>query len=206
MYYSLNTPHRQNIQKVYYETLHIPISHILQSFVEVYLILLWSSNGVNWRKNAQPKHYWLCFIQGPYWGLYGQGGSLSDSSEELLQWGKGRARIYRHFCWKKQKEKQKKTCSQTSKDDRLLRKNKTSEVKDFSTFLCMRGCKILGSLKLFLRSASLLLGLVSSFSLSWIPLRGNQWGGVWGVCGWWLDGWQHLMFTEMTGNIFCPQW
>lgn len=102
MYYSLNTPHRQNIQKVYHETLHIPISHILQSFVEVYLILLYS-NGVNWRKNAQPKHYWLCFIQGPYWGQYGQGGSLSDSSEELLQWGKGRARIYRHFCWKKEK-------------------------------------------------------------------------------------------------------
>lgn len=71
-------------------------------------------------------------------------------------------------------KKKKKTCSQTSKDDRLLRKNKTSEVKDFSTFLFMRGCKILGSLKLFLRSASLLLGPVSSFSLSWIPLRGNQ--------------------------------
>lgn len=78
------------------------------------------------------------------------------------------------FAEKNKKKNKKKTCSQTSKDDRLLRKNKTSEVKDFSTFLCMRGCKILGSLKLFLRSASLLLGLVSSFSLSWIPLRGNQ--------------------------------
>ena len=38
---------------------------------------------------------------------YSLGDSLSGSSEELFQRGKGRANIYRRFFWKKKKKKKK---------------------------------------------------------------------------------------------------
>ena len=46
-------------------------------------------------------------------------------------------------------------------------------------------------------------GLISRFSSSWIPLRG---GVGWGWLQWLMAGGrQHSLFTEMAGNISCPQ-
>ena len=47
---------------------------------------------VDWKKNARHRNCELSFIQGPY----SPGDSLSDSSAELLQRGKGGARIWNH--------------------------------------------------------------------------------------------------------------
>ena len=63
------------------------------------------------------------------------GNNLSDSSEELFQRGKGEARIYKSFRWKKK-------CSQTSKDYCKSQKTDIS-IDDFSAFLCMGRCKSL---------------------------------------------------------------
>ena len=69
------------------------------------------------------------------------GHRISDSSEGLLQRGKGGARIYRSFYNKDQVlEHQKIT----------VKENKISQVKDFSAFLCVGRYKSLGSLISFL--------------------------------------------------------
>lgn len=78
------------------------------------------------------------------------GDSCSDSSEELLQIGKGGLWICRNFCWKKKK----KTHVVKHQNTTANHKKQPSQVNDFSTFLCMGGCESLGSLKSFLRYAS----------------------------------------------------
>ena len=55
--------------------------------------------------------------------------------------------------------------------------------------------KSLSSLKLFLWYASLILGPCILFSLSWIP-------SGYTIRFWWLHGWQHSLFTKVSGNIF----
>ena len=65
---------------------------------------------------------------------------LADSSEGLLTRGKGRARIHRSFCSKKQ-------VVGTSKDNYELKEKQRSQVNDFSTFLCVGRYKHVGSLK-----------------------------------------------------------
>ena len=70
------------------------------------------------------------------------GGSLSDSSEGLLQRGKQGARIYRSFATKIRVSEHQKLL--------LIKENQTSQVKEFSAFLNMGRYKSLGSLKSFL--------------------------------------------------------
>lgn len=55
--------------------------------------------------------------------------------------------------------------------------------------------KSLSSLKLFLWYASLILGPCILFSPSWIP-------SGYTIRFWWLHGWQHSLFTKVSGNIF----
>ena len=81
----------------------------------------------------------------------------------------------------------------------LLTKNQTSKVNDFSAFLCMRRCKSLGLLKLFLWYASWLSrASILFFSILSYSQRV-------GVCcsGCWLDGEHNLLFTGMAGDILC---
>ena len=69
---------------------------------------------------------------------------LSDTSEELSQRGKGGARMYKSFCWEKKKNPIVKHQNISANH-----KNQTSQVNDFSAFLCIERCKSLGALKLF---------------------------------------------------------
>ena len=136
-------------------------------------------------KNAQPKSWELCFIRPTCWGLKPRS-SLSDSSEGLLWRGKGEARICRSFATK----------TWYSKRLLLIKENQTSQVNEFSAFLCTGRCKILGSLKSFLWYAPQLSKASISLFPSQVPL-GLSVGG-WGWAGaavndWWLDG----------HNIFC---
>ena len=81
------------------------------------------------------------------------GDSLSDSSEGLFRRGKGGARIYRSFCKKTKTNrltKQKNPGSWNMKRLLLIKENLTSQVNEYGAFLCMGGCKSLGSLKSFL--------------------------------------------------------
>ena len=75
--------------------------------------------------------------------------SLLLSSEELLPRGKGGDRIWRSFCNNDQI---------VIKRWPLIKENQTSQVKQFSVFLCMGRCKSLCSLKSFLFCASQLSG------------------------------------------------
>jgi len=76
--------------------------------------------------------------------MLAQEGSLSHGSEELFQRGKGKVGIYRSFC-------QKQTVKSNSKRSLLIRKKKkSSQVNDFSAFLCPERCKNLVSMKSFL--------------------------------------------------------
>ena len=70
------------------------------------------------------------------------GRSLSDSSEGLLQRGRGGTRIHRSFCNK----------DQVVGTSRLLliKQDPISQGKEVSAFLCKGRCKSLGSLKSFL--------------------------------------------------------
>ena len=71
---------------------------------------------------------------------FSSGGSLSDSSEGLLQSGKGGARIHRGLL-------QQKPGSQNIKRLLLIKENQTSQVNEFSTFLCLGRYKSPRSLK-----------------------------------------------------------
>ena len=72
------------------------------------------------------------------------GYSLSDSSEELSQTGKGGARMYQFLLGEKKKKHIVKHQNISANN-----KNQTSQVNDFSAFLCIERCKSLGALKLF---------------------------------------------------------
>ena len=80
---------------------------------------------VSWRKLHNLKVVsWVFFRDLTDYNL---GDNLSDTSEEVLQTGKGGARIYRSFCWeKKLAEHQKITANH---------KEQASQVNDFSAFL-----------------------------------------------------------------------
>ena len=101
------------------------------------------------KKNAHRTSWELCFIQGHYWELYSPGYSLSDSSEELFQRGKRAAWIYKSFCWNKTKH-----VVERGKIIANHKKKQTSQVNDFSAFLCLGRCESLGLLKLLLWYAS----------------------------------------------------
>ena len=83
----------------------------------------------------------------------GQESSLSESSEELFQRGKGRVRIYSSFAEKQNNRKQENMQLDIQRLPRNVKK-RTSHVHHFSAFLCMGRCTILGMLKLFFRYAS----------------------------------------------------
>ena len=77
---------------------------------------------------------------------YSLGDSLSGSSEGLFQRGKGGAGYVGVFTEKNNVVDIKRSL--------LITKKQTSQVNDFSVFLCMGRSKSLGSLKLFPRYAS----------------------------------------------------
>ena len=91
--------------------------------------------------------------------------SLSDHSEGLLQKGKGEARIYRSFC---KTTTTKKTGSRNIKKLLLIKENQTSQVNEFSAFLCMQRCKSLAQWNHSFDMHLNYLGPVSFFSPSWI--------------------------------------
>ena len=105
----------------------------------------------------------------------------------------------------------------------LIKENQISQIKEFSTFLCMGRCKSLGSLKSFPWSAPLLsgAGVLCFHILSFLGAHPREWlqsDGCWmagvlsflsslrahqlpvsgGYNCWWL--W-HPLFTDMAGNI-----
>ena len=64
-----------------------PFDLHISNLTNILLLSQHHLSGVNWKKNTQCKGRELSFIHSP-------GDSLSDSSEELLQRGKGGAKIY----------------------------------------------------------------------------------------------------------------
>ena len=80
-------------------------------------------------------------------------GNISSNPERTIprRWGGGvGARLHRSL--------QEGAGRQDIKRLLLFKKNQISQVEEFSGFLCMRRCKRLGSLKLFLSHASQLSG------------------------------------------------
>ena len=142
------------------------------------------------------------------------GDSVSDSSEGLLQKVQGGARIYNMGAL------QQKPGSRNIKRLLLVKEYQTSQVNDFSIFLCMERCKSRWD-HFFTMNLSYLELVSGSFS-SWVPSLYTTGDGCsgWGLgiqhpfclhlqfpqltamgCGnsWWLDGHSIL---DMSGNIF----
>ena len=97
--------------------------------------------GVTWKKkkhNLKVENHVL--FGGQNWGLE-RGHSPSESSERLLQRGKGGTRLYKNFCNKEQ-------VVGTSKDDWLPKKTRYLKLMNL-TWGILR-CKSLGSLESFL--------------------------------------------------------
>ena len=69
------------------------------------------------------------------------GGNLSDSGEELLSRSKQGGRVA-SFCWKS-----KRNVVEHQKITTNLKKTQTSQVNDFSAFLCMGRCRSLNLVK-----------------------------------------------------------
>ena len=144
------------------------------------------------QKKAQPKSWGLCFIQWTCWGLK-PGNSLSDSFEGFFLRGKGGARLYINRSLKK------KTNSQNI--ERLLLK-KTKHLKSMNLVL-FYGWEDTGVWVHWNHSFDIhltYLGPVSCLSPSWIP-SGRT---VKAATGWWLDGPQHPLFADVTGDLLCP--
>ena len=142
------------------------------------------------------------------------GCSLSDGSDGLLQTGKGKPGHSGDL--------QQKPGIRNIKRLLLIKENQTSQVKEFSAFLCMGRCQSLGSLKsslwfapqlpgaAFLHPGSLQgtefgaasvaesLAVCSLFVSILSPLRGHCWGSC-HVMAWWL---QNHLFTDMAVTFF----
>ena len=105
----------------------------------------------------------------------------------------------------------------------LTKENQTSQVKEFSAFLCMGRCKSLDSLKSFLWYAPQLSGASILCFLILSLLRVHHWGWLqWLMVWWWASSsilsslrahhpvscnvraWrlQHPLFMDTAGNIF----
>ena len=123
------------------------------------------------------------------------GHSISDNSERLLRRDKGEPGYIGVFATK--------TKYRNIKGLLLIKENQTSQVKEFSAFLCMGRCKIWAhwnhSFDMYLSylGASLLCFLILSL-LRVHRCRAHHWGGY-NVMAWWR---QHPLFTDMAGNIF----
>ena len=120
------------------------------------------------------------------------GRSLSDSSEGLLWRSKRGTRIHREEFWPQRPG------SRNIKRLLLIKENQTSQVNEFSAFLCMGRCKSLGSLILFLwYTPSLSRASILLFS-SWIP-SGCTVGGSCSGC--WFDG-CHILCLLIRQAVF----
>ena len=116
--------------------------------------------------------------------------SLLLSSEELLPRGKEGDRLWRSFCNNDQI---------VIKRWPLIKENQTSQVKQFSVFLCMGRYKSLCSLKSFLFCASQLSGAGILFFPVLGPLRAHLQGRLQRLMAWWP---QHpLLIRQATFYI-----
>ena len=120
------------------------------------------------KKNTQPKSWELCFIQGTFLGLWAWEAASQLTLRKLLRGGEERARIYRSFA---------RRAGSRNKTLPLIKENKISQVKKFSTFLCMGRCKSPSSLKLFLWYAPQLSGtsILCFLILSLLKVHGQEW-------------------------------
>ena len=123
--------------------------------------------------------------------------TASYSPEELLQKCKGGARIYSSFCWKR-------ACSWTSKDYCHLTRNRQLKWMISVVFYAWEDATVWAHWHHSLDMHLNYLGQVPIF-LHPESSSGPIFSG--GFSGWWLDSGQHLLlFTEMSGNFFCPQY
>ena len=90
---------------------------------------------------SQPRSGELCFIQWEFLGPQAWRQNLMWWRENCPEEAKGGARLYRSFATKG-RESERQTINANYR-------RRITEVKAFSTFLCMRRCKSLGSLKSF---------------------------------------------------------
>ena len=120
------------------------------------------------------------------------GGSLSDSSETLLQRGKGRARIYRNFCNRNQ-------VVRTLRDN-CQKGNQACPINEFSTYVWEEVRHWVHWNHPFDMHLHC-LEPVSRFSPMWIPLGCIVWWRLQWLKLWWL---QYPLFPNKAGVIFHP--
>ena len=77
----------------------------------------------------------------------------------------------------------------------LIRENQTSQVEEFSAFLCVGRCKSLGSMKSFFWYTPQLSRASILFFSNLNPLRVQR------LVAWWP---QHPLFTDAAGDILHP--
>ena len=120
------------------------INWVLYSKALMLFLINWWVRGDKWlEKNAQTKRWEFCFIWWIFWRLETWEPGLWNHSEGLIEW-EGQP-----------------GCNQRRPGSQNIRRvllKKTRHLKEISAFLCMGGCKSLGSLKSFLWYACQLSG------------------------------------------------